>query len=384
MQGHKVWIVRGICLAAMTIVVACSSKSAPKPAQGNANDVAAQNAAVDRQIPALCLKVVETKLACLKNKQAVDRVEGNSSDLLSDRVQLMQAEQERTVTLHNAIVLRGPSAAEQECKRWASREIVDLGATQIPQIRSKGGDATSCERAVQALRDTTATSLARSLSPVVGQAQSETLTPEECDRLVRRSLFNFSFSPNDPMKARFVAACVAGRDFYTRSYFNCVFAAKYSDAQECAEAARGIDRSKKVPELAARQVGDDGSFQSSARMMITAVYKGKDPHTTIDQITRDQYLSKRDNILRSLGEAPPADGHVPFHSSSSKVVANGLAYWIVHEDFHDLQLAKIMFDEPQGADTVICARYGSTEKLAVSKGFCAALIEKYLHAKLNE
>ena len=119
MQGHKAWIVRGICAAAMTIVIGCSSKSASDPAQQNANDVATLNAAIDRQIPAVCLKVVETKLTCLENKQAVDRVGGNASDLLSDRVQLVQAEQDRTVTLHKAIILRGSSATEKQCKHWA-------------------------------------------------------------------------------------------------------------------------------------------------------------------------------------------------------------------------------------------------------------------------
>ena len=383
MQGHKAWIVRGICAAAMTIVIGCSSKSASDPAQQNANDVATLNAAIDRQIPAVCLKVVETKLTCIENKQAVDRVGGNASDLLSDRVQLVQAEQDRTVTLHNAIILRGSSATEKQCKHWALEEAVNLTATQIPQIHRKGGDAAPCERAVQALRDTV-TSAARLPEPAPGEAQSGALSPDECDRLVRRSLFNMAFQPDDPMKAKFVATCVAGRNYYTRSYFNCVFASKYSDAMDCAYAARGIDRSKDAPELAARQVGDNGSFQSSVSMVIAAVYKDKDPHATLDQITRDQYLSQRDNILRSLGETPPADGHLPFRSSNSKIAANGLTYWVVHEDFHDLQLVKIMFDDPKGSDSVICARYGSTEKLAVNNGFCAALIKKHLHTELAE
>lgn len=382
MQGRRAWAIRGICVATMTILWACSNKPAAEPAQEHAGGVSIRKP-VDQQIPALCLTVVEARLACLKNKQAVDRIGGNSSDLLSDRVQLIEAQQDRTITLHNAIVLRGPSAVEQECKRWASREVADLSATLIPQILAKGGDAAPCAHAVEALRGTTA-SVARPPSPVTVPARFQALTPGECDRLVRRSLFNMSFSSNDPMKAKLMAACVAGRDFYTRSYFNCVFAAKYSDAMDCAYAARGIDRSRAAPELAARHIGDDGSFQSSARMVIAAVYKGKDPHTTIDQITRDQYLSKRDNILRSLGETAPADGHLPFRSSHSRIIARGLTYWIIHEDFHDLQLAKIMFDNPNGSDSVICARYGSSDKLTVSKGFCAAMIEKHLRAALTE
>lgn len=383
MQGHKSWTIYGICVAAALIVSACSNRSSPDLSKENANAVAAQNAGADRQIPALCQKVVETRLVCLRNKQAVDHAGGNSSDLLADRVQLMQAEQERTVTLHNAILLRGPSATEEQCKEWASREITDLSAIQIRQIKAKGGDAEPCEHAVDALRNTTASGFLPP-SPMISGTRSDALTPDECDRLVRRSLFNFSFPPNDPMKAKLVATCVAGRDFYTRSYFNCVFAAKYSDAMECAYAARGINRAETIPELAARQVGDDGSFEASATMMIEAIYKGKDPHTTFDQITRNRYLSQRDNILRSLGESPPADGHVPFRSSNSKIVANGLTYWIVREDFQDLQMAKIEFDVPNGANSVICVRYGSTEKLAVNNGYCAALIKKNLHAELTE
>lgn len=214
--------------------------------------------------------------------------------------------------------------------------------------------------------------------------QSGALSPEECDRLVRRSLFNMTFPADSPAKANLVATCVAGKGYYTRSYFNCVFAAKYSDVMECANAARGIDRSKVAPELATRKVGDAGSFGSSASELVTAVYKGSNPHTTIDQITRDRYLSQRDNILKSLGESPPLDRHLPSHTSNSKTVKNGQTYWVVHEDFRELQLVKISRDAPNGSDSVVCARYGSTEKLVISNGYCAALIGKYLHDELAE
>ena len=383
MQGHKAGVARGVFAATVAILAACSNRSAPNQARVDPNPSAIQDAATDRQIPAVCLKVVETKLACLENKQAVDRVAGNTADLLSDRAQIMQAEQERTVTLHNAIMLRGPSAAADECKRRASSEIADLTGTQVRQIRAAGGDATPCERAVDMLRDNVFPTV-RLAEPAPIAAVSDRLSPAECDRLVRRSLFNMTFPPNDPMEANFVATCVAGRDHYTRILFNCVFASKYTDAMDCAYVARGIDRSKGSPELAARQIGDDGSFQSSAPMMVAAVYKDKDPHRVVDQITRDRYLSKRDNILKSLGESPPSDHHLPFRSSYSTDVANGLNYWIVREDFIDLQLVKVISEDANGSDSVICARYGSTEKIAVNTGFCAALIKKYLHTELAD
>jgi hypothetical protein len=383
MQGHKAGVARGVCAAAMAILAACSNRSAPNLALVGMNQSATQDAAIDRQIPEVCLKVVETKLACLENKQAVDRVGGKTADLLSDRVQIAQAEQDRTVTLHNAIILRGTSPAANECKRWASSEITDLTATKVRQIHAAGGDASPCERAVDALRDNVFSTVRQS-DPAPNTAISGGLSRAECDRLVRRSLFNMTFPPNDPMEAKLVATCVAGRDHYTRSLFNCVFTSKYSDAMDCAYLARGIDRSKKSPELAARKIGDDGSFQSSVSLMVADVYKDQDPHKVVDQITRDQYLSERDNILKSLGESPPSDRHLPFHSSYSTALANGLNYWIVREEFIDLQLVKVVFEESKGSDSVICARYGSTEKIAVNTGFCAALIKKYLHTELAD
>lgn len=383
MQGRNAWAVRAACLVVMTLMTACSGKTASEQAAATARDIIAQNAAIDRQIPALCLRVIEAKKACFSNKLTVDLAKGNQRGILSDRVQLIEAGQDRTVTLHNAILFRGPAKVELECRQWASRVAADLAQTQAEQIRAEGGDPAPCERAVSTLAAAVALPPQPSLPKDTG-GRAAPLTAEECDRLVRRSLFNLQFKPNDPMKARFVADCVAGRDYFTRGYFNCVFAAKYSDAMDCAYAARGIDRSRSFPELASRQVGDDGSYNAQARMPGFSNDQDNDPHTAIDRLTRDQYLSKRDNILRSLGETPPADGHLPFHSSHRKLVAKGLSYWVIHEDFKDLQLARIDFDDAAGYHHVICARYGSTDRLTVGRGFCAALIEKYFHTELSE
>lgn len=383
MRGIRTGVVRGLCAAVLTIVVGCSSKSVPGLASVGPDQAAISNAAIDKQIPAVCLKVVETRLACLENKQAVDRVAGKSGELLSDRVQIIQAGQFITVNLHNAIILRGTSVVERECERWALAEITGPGVFEVSQIHAAGGDSAPCARAVDALRDYVGPHALQSTSTLT-PTRVDTLSPAECDRLVRRSLFNMTFPPNNPMEARFVAACVAGRDLYSRSLFNCVFASKYSDSLDCAYAARGIDRSKAFPILAARQIGDEGSSESSIAEIVVDTYQGKDPHTTIDQITRDRYLSERDNILRSLGEAPPSDGHVPIRVANSKIVANGLNYWVVHEDFNDLQLVKIVLEDSVGSDIVICARFGSTAKLATDAGYCAALIKQNFHTQLVE
>jgi hypothetical protein len=221
-------------------------------------------------------------------------------------------------------------------------------------------------------------------------ASASALTPSECDRLVRRAYANLLFSKTStPYSASepglvsgLMASCKAGGSSFNRSYFNCVFASKYSDTMDCAYVARGIDRAKSNPLLANLKAGDDGAFQSSIKEMVAAVYKGQDPHKSIDRITLDLYLDKRDNVDRSLGETPPADHSKPLRTSSSSVPSNGQTYWVVREDFTDLQLVKVMHEDAAGADTVVCAHYGSSARLKIDSGYCGALIKTYLHTNL--
>lgn len=230
-------------------------------------------------------------------------------------------------------------------------------------------------------------SLAAGTSPataVAGAAPGSTLSHAECDRVIRRSLYNLDMKSGSPMKDKLMASCVAGQDHYTRNYYNCVFATKYSDPMDCAYAERGIDRSKAAPELAVRQPGDYGAFQQSVSDMVAAVYKGSDPHTSIDTIDRDRYLDQRDSVLRSLDETPPADRHLPSHTSTTKLVAGEATYWVVREDFQDLQLVKVVNDDKTGSSTVMCARYGSADRIDIAKGYCGALVSKYLHVKLTQ
>lgn len=217
--------------------------------------------------------------------------------------------------------------------------------------------------------------------PATGSGQ---LTPEECTRLIRRSLYNLGVGPGSPMGASLMKSCVTGRDHYTRNYYNCVFAATYSDSLECAYKERGIDRGAKDPVLAARELGDTGEYGGEARDMTQAIYKNSDPRKEFDSISRNRYLTERDNILKSLGRVPPADGHVPLHSSHSEIKANGTSYWIVREDFTDVQLVKIIHEDDKGSETVTCGRYGPGNRVDISKGFCAAMLQKYLHVSLVE
>ena len=230
-------------------------------------------------------------------------------------------------------------------------------------------------------------------SPPMGSAghhagSDAPLTPSECKQLVERSLSNLLFAknsvPNSPLEARMVASCTAGQGIFKRSYYDCVLADKYSDSQDCAYAAKGIDRSKGNPVLAARHVGDYGRYESAVKEVTTAVYRGKDPRTTIDQITLNSYLDRRDNVYRSLHEMPPGDRDTPLRTSASSVSENGQTYWVVREDFIELRLVKIMREDAVGTDTVTCAHYGSGARLRIDRGFCAALIAHNLHVALPD
>ncbi|WP_250624235.1 hypothetical protein [Pinirhizobacter soli] len=225
-------------------------------------------------------------------------------------------------------------------------------------------------------------SLRAAESPAV--AGSTPLTADECSRVIRRSIYNVNFKSDDPMFLGWIKSCVAGTDHNTRRLYNCVFAATYSDSLDCAYKERGVDRSKTDPVLAARVVGDTGGFEGQVWSMTKAVYKDTDPHRVFDPYTRERYLSERDNILRSLGRTPPVDGHVPMRSQHSEVKAGGTSYWIVREDYTDLQLVKIIHDDKNGSDVVTCGRYGSRNPVDISKGYCAALLEKFLHVALIE
>lgn len=222
--------------------------------------------------------------------------------------------------------------------------------------------------------------------PISGGAGALSLS--ECTRLVHRTFFNIMFSKtsvrNSPFDTKMIASCMAGQSFFNRGYYNCVFSTKYSDTLDCAYAAKGIDRSKRQPILATRKVGEDGMYEGAAKEMEDVIYRGQDPRTTIDQITLDRYLDERDNIDRSLGDKPPADRNAPLRKSASHIDANGQTFWVVREQFVELQIAKVMHQDAKGTDNVFCVQFGDSRRLRLDQGYCSAMIEKYFHVALAD
>lgn len=211
------------------------------------------------------------------------------------------------------------------------------------------------------------------------------LTREECVRLVRREMPGFKFSENSSMDAGLIASCTAGKEFYSRSLFDCMFSAKYIDPLDCEYKARGVDRSKQSPGLAARDViGDDGGYEAYVSGIVKSVYQGQDPRTTIDPQLLKRYLTKRDDVIVSLGEVPPDDNKSPSQIAASQEKVADRIYWTVRENFTDLQLVKIIREDDVGVETVFCARFGSTKTLRTDNGLCAFLINKHWHVVLPD
>src|SRR6185437_7574911 len=215
-------------------------------------------------------------------------------------------------------------------------------------------------------------------------SSTRALTRRECIQLVRRTYFNLSFSKDSPLDSKLITSCTLGESFFKRSYYDCVFATKYSNTLDCAYAAKGIDRSKSDPLPAGRKAGEEGFFGGSIKGMDAVVYRGQDPRTTIDHYSVDRYLGERDNIDRSFGEKPPADHNAPLRRSASHVVEKGQTYWVAREDFTELQLVKIRREETKGSGTVLCVQFGNSRRLRIDQGYCAAMIKKYFHVALAD
>ncbi|RDS79652.1 hypothetical protein DWU98_16420 [Dyella monticola] len=222
-------------------------------------------------------------------------------------------------------------------------------------------------------------------SPVSAGDPQTLLTHDECVRLVRREFFNFPFSESSPMDASFIASCVQGKNFYNRSFYNCMFSAKYIDPLDCQYEARGIDRTKQSPGLAAREVtGDDAGYEAYVNGITKSVYQGQDPHSTVDPQLLKRYLTERDQVTKSLGEAPLGDDAVPSKVSASHIDSGGKTYWIVREDFTDLQLLKIIRESDAATETVFCARFGSPKRLRTDDGLCAFVINEHWNTVLPD
>ena len=222
-------------------------------------------------------------------------------------------------------------------------------------------------------------------SPISAGNVPSPLTHDECVRLVRREFFNFQFSETSPMDASFIASCMQGKNFYSRSFYNCMFSAKYIDPLDCQCKARGIDRTKQFPGLAAREVaGDDGGYEAYVNEITKSVYQGQDPRDTIDPQLLKRYLTQRDQVIKSLGEAPLGKDAAQSKVSASHINNGGQTYWIVRQDFTDLQLLKIIRESNVATETVSCARFGSSKRLRTDNGLCAFLINKHWNTTLPD
>lgn len=220
----------------------------------------------------------------------------------------------------------------------------------------------------------------------VGPQADLRLTLGECTRIVHHALFrmNLASQLGQASYAKMMGQCISGQSLFNRIYYNCIFASKYGAMEDCAYKARGVDRSKTGPMLATRKMGDEGIYAGSAKEMIAVVYGKLDPRTTIDHVTTDMYLNMRDDVDRSWGEQPPADHHLPNKKSTSHVEVGGKTYWLVHEDFTDVQLIKIMHEETNGDEEVLCARFGNAAPLRTDRDYCAALIEKWFKVAIAD
>ena len=222
----------------------------------------------------------------------------------------------------------------------------------------------------------------QSLSDHDSSIKNTALSADECNTLIRRQFHTTSIEAL-PATLKMFESCKSGTGFYKRPYFNCVLESKYSDPLECAYKANGIDRSLTNPVLKDRAVGDYGGIIVAVPIAFLAPYHGEDPHTTIDPIATNMYLEQRDLALKAAGETPPPATTAPLEKTASTIVSNGKTYWTVYESFADLQLVKVMLESSTVTQEVQCARFGSSEKLSISAGYCGALVKKQFNEVLG-
>lgn len=213
------------------------------------------------------------------------------------------------------------------------------------------------------------------------QGDGKALSHEECDTLIRREFGPAPVSAS-PMTRQLFKSCLSGKGHFNRGYFDCVVASKYSDSLDCAYKARGIDRAMKEPVLKDRKTGEHGHFASAMNSFAGSDHKGEDPRTTIKKSTVDLYLERRDRAFRSVGENPPSRASTG--KSTASIDAGGRTFWVVRESFVDTQLVKVMREGQSSFDEVVCARYGSSERIRLDSGYCGALIRKYFDAALSD
>ena len=207
-----------------------------------------------------------------------------------------------------------------------------------------------------------------------GQVQ---VVERNCLRIVKSEMGNI-LTEDSPIFQKALDSCKNGTGYYNDEYAACIQQSPYSNALDCAYKARGIDRSENNPALRDAKVGQYGGYSASVKEMQSAVYKDADPRQSIDSITLNSYLERRDRSRDIAGLKKIEDNHIPISTTHESLEKDGTTYWVVRQTYQELQLTKIMREIPRGAEEVLCVQYGPIgEKLELDSGLCAGLLKQH-------
>lgn len=198
----------------------------------------------------------------------------------------------------------------------------------------------------------------------------------DCIRIVKSEIGNL-YDQQNPTFQKFLASCNKGAGYYNNEYVACVQQSPYSNVLECAYKARGIDRSERDPSLKDMKVGQYGGYSAMIKDAAASTYKDLDPKLSIDRFTLKMYLEQRDKSREIAGLQKIEDNHSPIDTTFSSFDQDGKKYWVVRQTYQDLQIAKIMLEDSNGYESVICAQYGADQKLMLNSGLCAGLLKKH-------
>ena len=203
----------------------------------------------------------------------------------------------------------------------------------------------------------------------------------DCLRIVRSEVGNI-LNEDSPRFQRALDSCKKGTGYYSDEYATCIQQSPYSNTLECAYKARGIDRSERIPALKNAKVGQYGQYSASIEEALSAIYKGADPKRSIDSITLNSYLERRDKFREIARLHRIEDDHAPINVTQESFEKDGVEYWVVRQTYQELQLAKVMRKTQRGAESVLCVQYGPIDnKLMLNNGLCAGLLKE--HFKLT-
>jgi len=218
-------------------------------------------------------------------------------------------------------------------------------------------------------------------SPTANSPAQRQSVERDCLRIVKSEVGNI-LNEDSPMFQKALDSCKKGTGYYNDEYAVCIQQSPYSNALDCAYKVRGIDRAKSNPALKDAQVGQYGQFEASAKEMLSVIYKDADPKQSIDSITLNSYLERRDKSRDNARLEKIEDNHTPINITHESFEKDGTRYWVVRQTYQELQLAKVMRETQHGAEAVLCAQYGPIDnKLMLNSGLCAGLLKQ--HFKLT-